>query len=1098
MTAAAPTKSAAATQAVAAPVVQGPVLQAGSGNVLTVGAGMEFATLADALKAAVAGQTIAVKAGTYLNDFGVVNVPVHIIAVGGTVNEVANVPPPNDKGLLTINATTSIQGFTFTGGSDGGWDGNVAGIRLQAGSLNVSYCYFHDMQEGLLADPDPGASVTIDHSEFAHNGTGDGYTHNLYVGAVGTLTVTNSYFHDAVVGHEIKSRAAVTNIIGNVIADGPTGTASYDIDIPNCGVATIRGNVIEKGPMASNREAIHYGGETQYSYANNSLSVTGNTIVNDYGALGSVVTNNDNLNGVTAGANITGNVLYGFDPSIALVGPGTLTGNTVPAVRPNVAAPVTWASNPIASIAAGPELLNLINGGHTVGGGTAHLTVNDSFGSNTITGGSGGITANITGGFDQIGTQAGAADLITLTGRNAVLHSAGADHITSAGAYEEVDATGASTITGSGFDTYNLAGAEQLTSSSSEYVNVAGTGSVRLTDNAGDIKLSVASGGHVVIADLAATPQGGAASSATLTGAVSGWVGNSGVLNLATGDTGGVVQAGTGTVSVTGGAGADNLTAGSGTDNFVLGGGADTITFGSGLATVTGGAGVDTYHFRSGSDGHDTIGGFTPGVDVLKFDGFTGNAVASGKVAGGNTLLTLTDGTTIQFTGVALPGYAASPPTGAGAPPVPAPAPGPIASPPTGSSAAGTVVLTSAGHVVLGTDAALSVSDAVGGNTIAGGAGGLSANAGWSDVLSTQSGTANQIILSRNDTLTGAGADQVTATNTGDVIREQGTARVTLLNAGASVQGGAGLLSVLDVAGGDTVLGGSGGLAASLAGLYNLVATAAGASDTVSVAGQSVVDSAGADSISVQGAYNQVTASGSATVSSASSFSTFDLLGADHLTLAGGAVTVGGQASATVSASGLGDVYLTKQAEGSLLASLTLPAGTSSLALSGGAAHLFACVDGAGYLGATVGGGADITAVAGPAVVVSQTAPGGTADTVHGGAGSLVVTSGAAGTDLLAGAGNVTLNGGTGDTVHLGTGGITVQGGTAEQFVVGDGATGTLVVDNWSAQDTLLTPNGTLGAGDPDLVSQAVVGGSTWLHLAGGAQVELVGVGHFG
>ena len=163
-----------AAQISAASAPQATLLQAGSGNVLTVGHGMEFATLSDALRAAVAGQTIAVQAGTYLNDFCTVNCAVHIVAVGGMGNEVANVPPPNDKGLLTINADTSIQGFTFTGGSDGGWDGNVAGIRLQAGNLNVSYCYFHDMQEGLLADPDPTASVTIAHSEFSHNGTGDG------------------------------------------------------------------------------------------------------------------------------------------------------------------------------------------------------------------------------------------------------------------------------------------------------------------------------------------------------------------------------------------------------------------------------------------------------------------------------------------------------------------------------------------------------------------------------------------------------------------------------------------------------------------------------------------------------------------------------------------------------------------------------------------------------------------------------------------------------------------------------------------------------------------------------------------------------------
>ncbi len=1105
MVAKAPIKPTPAAQTLVAPVPQGPILQAGSGNVLTVGTGMEFSTLSDALKAAVDGQTIAVQAGTYLNDFGVVNAAVHIVAVGGIVNEVATVPPPNDKGLLTINATTSIQGFTFTGGSDGGWDGNVAGIRLQAGSLNVSYCYFHDMQEGLLAGPDPTASVTIDHSEFSHNGTGDGYTHNLYVGSVGTLTVTNSYFHDAVVGHEIKSRAAVTNILNNVIADGPVGTASYDIDLPNCGVATIRGNLIEKGAMASNREAIHYGGETQYSYASNSLSVTSNTIINDYGALGSVVINNDDINGLTTGASIANNVLYGFDPSIALIGAGTLTNNTVPATRPSYGAPVTWGAVPIASIAAGPELLNLNNGGHVVGGGTAHLTINDNFGSNTISGGAGGVTINAAGGYDQLATAANSSNQVTLTGRNEVLHSAGADHINAAGAYEEVDATGAATITGAGFNTYNLAGAEQLTTSCSAYVNVAATGNVRLTDMAGDIKLTVLAGSHVFITDQAATPQGGAASSATVSGAVSGWVGNNGTLTLATGDAGGMILAGTGQMSVTGGAGADNFTAGTGNGNFVLGGGADTMTFGSGNATVTGGAGVDTYHFRMGAGGHDTITGFKPGTDLLKFDGFSAAAVASGVVTGGNTLLKLTDGTTIQFTGVSLPGYGAGAPpsSGGGTSPTPAPIVPPGGSPGAGGSGvsgSGTIVLTSAGHNIAGGAARLTVDDAAGGNTIAGGAGGLTANAGWSDLITTQAGAADQIILSRNDTVQGAGADQVTATNTGDVIAEQGLAHVTLLNAGASVQGGAGLLTVTDTAGGDTVQGGAGGVVANLAGLYNRISTAQGASDTISVAGQSSVTSAGADSVSVQGAYNQVTALGAATISSASGFSSFDLEGTDDLTLAGGAVTVGSSASTTVSASGQGDVYLAKQAGGFVLASLTLPAGTSSLALSGGAAHLFACADGAGYLAATVGGGANVTAGAGPSIVVSQTAPGGPADTIHGGAGSLLVTSGAAGIDLLAGAGNVTLNGGTGDSIALGSGAIKVQGGSAEHFIIGAGASGTLVVDNWTAQDTMVTQNGTLGAGmaDPDLVSQAVVNGSTWLHLAGGAQIELVGVGHFG
>src|SRR4030095_14669659 len=40
----------------------------------------------------------------------------------------------------------------------------------------------------------------------ADNGDGSGFTHNLYVSDIGTLTINNSYFHDAVVA--TKSRVA--------------------------------------------------------------------------------------------------------------------------------------------------------------------------------------------------------------------------------------------------------------------------------------------------------------------------------------------------------------------------------------------------------------------------------------------------------------------------------------------------------------------------------------------------------------------------------------------------------------------------------------------------------------------------------------------------------------------------------------------------------------------------------------------------------------------------------------------------------------------------------------------------------------------------
>ena len=74
----------------------------------------------------------------------------------------------------------------------------------------------------------------IRRSRFFRSGAGDGYTHNLYVGAVRSLTVTGSWLWRADVGHELKSRAARNTIVGNRITDDDA-TASYSVDLPNGG-----------------------------------------------------------------------------------------------------------------------------------------------------------------------------------------------------------------------------------------------------------------------------------------------------------------------------------------------------------------------------------------------------------------------------------------------------------------------------------------------------------------------------------------------------------------------------------------------------------------------------------------------------------------------------------------------------------------------------------------------------------------------------------------------------------------------------------------------------------------------------------------------
>jgi Hint domain len=308
--------------------------------VLTVGPGAQFTTISDAVAAANTGDTIDVQAGTYTNDFPqLINKSITLQGVGGMVNLVATQDIPNQKGILDVGGsgvTVTIDNFAISGGivSDGA-GGNGAAIRYEGGNLTLNNDYIFDNQEGLLGASDPSGSITINSTEFADNGNntpgspGYGFTHNLYVGDVATLTIDNSYFTGANVGHEIKSRALETIIENSRIQDGPTGTASYGIDLPNGGIALIENNVIEKGPDAQNPGIISYGEEGNV-YAGSSLTVTGNTILNDNGnpAVTAVV------NDTNVTAEITGNSFFNLTSGQIMHGPASVSGSVFLATEP--------------------------------------------------------------------------------------------------------------------------------------------------------------------------------------------------------------------------------------------------------------------------------------------------------------------------------------------------------------------------------------------------------------------------------------------------------------------------------------------------------------------------------------------------------------------------------------------------------------------------------------------------------------------------------------------------------------------------------------------------------------------------------------------
>lgn len=305
-------------------------------STLTVGngTGYQYHTIASAIAASQNGDTIQVQAGTYTNDTAIISTSIKLEAVGGRVVMNETTAVPNQKGILVVGThdstpTVSIDGFDFTGAQTPNGN-NGAGIRYQNGNLTLTNDYFHNNQNGILATPTVAGtgSVNIDHSEFGFNGTGDGLTHNIYIGDVGSFTLTNSYSHDTAEGHEVKSRAENNTITNNRIFDN-NSTSSYSIDLPNGGNAQISGNTIQQGANQHNPTIIAYGEEGNLHSGSN-LQISNNTIVNDASSV-TMLWNKGN-----GTAQLSDNKIFGIPAGKILSGAGNESGDTTLTTRPTL------------------------------------------------------------------------------------------------------------------------------------------------------------------------------------------------------------------------------------------------------------------------------------------------------------------------------------------------------------------------------------------------------------------------------------------------------------------------------------------------------------------------------------------------------------------------------------------------------------------------------------------------------------------------------------------------------------------------------------------------------------------------------------------
>lgn len=193
------------------------------------------------------------------------------------------------KGVIVLEnaalANLTVEGLELRGATVP--DGNGAAIRFQGFGLTVRNVYIHDNENGILTSqggPAGAGTLKIEHSLFIRNGSPlrPGKQHNVYIsGGVGSALQFAGNLSLAAVGegHELKSRAATNTLMCNVLANLDSAD-SYTIDISQAGRTTIQDNVLQQGPLTSNKAMFNYGRDAEL-HADRTFMFARNVIVDD-------------------------------------------------------------------------------------------------------------------------------------------------------------------------------------------------------------------------------------------------------------------------------------------------------------------------------------------------------------------------------------------------------------------------------------------------------------------------------------------------------------------------------------------------------------------------------------------------------------------------------------------------------------------------------------------------------------------------------------------------------------------------------------------------------------------------------------------------
>ena len=254
------------------------------GTTIRVGPDRLYRKPSEAARIAKDGDTIEIDSAVYVGDVAAWRQNnLTLKGVGGRAHIRAAGQSVEGKAIWVIKGdNTTVENLEFSGTKVG--DKNGAGIRLEGMDLVIRNSSFHDNEMGILTGRNPDSDVTIEYSEFYGNTVDYRKTgrlgHNIYIGEIRSFTLTGSYVHGAIIGHNVKSRARYNTIQYNRIMDENDGGSSYLIDLPNGGTSYLIGNLFHQSPKNDNNTMISYGSEG-HKYDERTVYVLSNTFVND-------------------------------------------------------------------------------------------------------------------------------------------------------------------------------------------------------------------------------------------------------------------------------------------------------------------------------------------------------------------------------------------------------------------------------------------------------------------------------------------------------------------------------------------------------------------------------------------------------------------------------------------------------------------------------------------------------------------------------------------------------------------------------------------------------------------------------------------------